>query len=98
MNALDMMTTLVDAARQLPENKHLSAAIVQAEKRIEVLRERYQRRGYGQWKGRRADLLEARDLSRIAQANGERFIAAGRCPTCGYFSSQCQCWDPVNHI
>jgi hypothetical protein len=50
MNALDMMTTLVDAARQLPGNRHLDAAVTQAEKRIEVLRGRYQRRGYGAWR------------------------------------------------
>lgn len=53
MNALDMMTTLVDAARQLPENPHLERAIAQGEKRIEVLRGRYQRRGYGAWGPRR---------------------------------------------
>lgn len=39
-----MMTTLVDAAMQLPETRHLKVAIKTAEKRIEVLRQRRRRR------------------------------------------------------
>jgi hypothetical protein len=53
MNQLDMMSTLVDAARQLPENTILERAIKQGEKRIEVLRERYRKRGYGAFKDAR---------------------------------------------
>jgi len=40
MTQLEMLTTLVDAARQLPENRILGRALWRAERRIEVLRAR----------------------------------------------------------
>jgi len=40
MTLLEASTTLVDAARQLPENRHLKHAIFRMEKRIEILRRR----------------------------------------------------------
>ncbi len=44
MNLLDALTTLVDAARQLPETRHLKAALKRVEQRIEVQRDRANRR------------------------------------------------------
>jgi hypothetical protein len=38
MNQLDMLTTLMDAAAQMPETRHLKAALKQAEKKLVVLR------------------------------------------------------------
>jgi hypothetical protein len=38
MNQLEALTTLVDAARQMPENKHLNRAIKVVEKKIEHMR------------------------------------------------------------
>jgi len=49
MTQLEMMTTLVDAVRQMPETTHLRRAIFRAERRIEVLsarRARMTRRMY----------------------------------------------------
>lgn len=40
MTQLEMISTLVDGVRQLPENGHLRRAIFRAEKRMEVLRAR----------------------------------------------------------
>ena len=40
MTQLEMLTTLVDAARLLPENRLLNRALWRAERRIEVLRAR----------------------------------------------------------
>lgn len=38
MNLLEASTTLIDAARQLPESRRLTSAIKRMEKRVEVLR------------------------------------------------------------
>lgn len=40
MTQLEMLTTLVDAVADIPENKHLRRAVFRANKRIEVLRAR----------------------------------------------------------
>jgi len=91
MNQLDGLTILVDAAAQLPETRHLKSALKWGNKRLEVLRLRKQKRD-----ARRAALAEAEaeaeaHLAQIAKANPERFIAAGRCPHCGYFKEACIC-------
>ncbi len=44
MTLLDALTTLVDSARQQPENRHLSRAIARAEVRIGELRYKREQR------------------------------------------------------
>jgi hypothetical protein len=44
MNQLEGMTILVDAARQLPETKHLQRALKWADNRLEVLSQRKRKR------------------------------------------------------
>lgn len=59
MNQIDMFSTLIDAARQMPENRHLNAAIRQAEKKLQRLREKkLQRDGYQQMRAARAQCIE----------------------------------------
>ena len=91
MTQLDMLTTLVDAARLVPENRHLNSAIKLAERVIERKR------------GARADRLRRESafaatgafsesgLKQISQANRELMVSAGRCPGCGFIESRCVC-------
>lgn len=44
MNTTQMLATLVDAARQMPENRHLNAAIRHAEKKMGRILEKRERR------------------------------------------------------
>jgi len=44
MNLTDALATLIDAARQLPENKQLNQAIKRVEKKLEVLKAKKSRR------------------------------------------------------
>lgn len=82
MNQLDMMTTLVDAARQLPENGTLSKAITQADARIEVLRKRYQKRGYGAWKQEKETPFTLPPKCPVCGARTEFEGLGFRCPAC----------------
>ena len=93
MNQLDMMTTLVDAARELPasERGRLKVAIRTADKRIEVLRARYKKRNDRRNAQAAIDARDDAELAAIAQANPDRFKAAGRCTVCGYILENCQC-------
>lgn len=44
MRQSEWISTLIDAARQMPENRHLNAAIRHAEKKLQRLQEKKSRR------------------------------------------------------
>lgn len=88
MTQLEGLTILVDAARQMPESRHLARALKWGDHRIEVLRERKKKRQDA--RARRQE-EEREFLARAASAHPEMFKRGGRCQRCGYPIENCLC-------
>jgi len=84
MTLLDATSTVIDAARQLPANKHLDAAIKRLEQRLDVLRARLARRLEA--KAKRAAGLPANCPRCRCLFVVEPPIGALVCPACNYLA------------